>query len=97
MSDSSLTLCAIFRVPPAGVAAFQAYEQAVLPFLADHGGILQRRLRGAGGITEVHLIWFPSAARFDAYRADPRRSAHTALFEASGATAEVLVVGDVEI
>ena len=91
-----LTLCVILRISPAGMVAFQAYEDAVLPLLADHGGVLERRLRVGDGTTEIHLIRFPSPDRFDAYRADPRRAAHEDLFAASGATAEALTVRDVE-
>ena len=96
MTNAGVTLCAIFRIPAAGKDAFQAYENAVLPLLADHGGTLQRRLRTEDGGAEVHVIWFPSASHLDAYRADPRRSAHAGLFDASGAAAEVLTVADVE-
>jgi hypothetical protein len=96
MPNTGTTLCAIFRIPLAGLDAFQAYEAAVLPLLEEHGGSLQRRLRSAGGLTEIHLIWFPSPEHVAAYRADPRRSAHAHQFEASGAVAEVLTVADVE-
>ena len=92
---TGITLCAILRVPPEGVTAFQAYEDAVLPLLAAHGARVERRLRSGDGGVEIHLLWFPSAARLDAYRADPARAAHAALFAASGATAEVLTVADV--
>jgi hypothetical protein len=96
MPDFVLTLCAVLRVPSDGLAAFQAYEDAVLPLLADHGGSLRRRLRTADGLTEIHLIQFPSAVALDAFRADPRRAAQAPLFEASGATAEMWIVEDVD-
>jgi hypothetical protein len=96
MTNAGVTLCAIFRIPAAGNDAFQAYENAVLPLLADHGGTLRMRLRAEDGGAEVHVIWFPSAAHVDAYRVDPRRSAHAGLFDASGAVAEVLTVAEVE-
>jgi hypothetical protein len=89
------TLCAIFRVPASGQDAFKTYEDAVLPLLADHGGALQRRLRTEDGGAEVHIIRFQSASQVEAYRADPRRIAHSGLFDASGAVAEVLTVDDV--
>jgi hypothetical protein len=97
MNDVGITLCAIFRIPPAGQREFQAYETAVLPFLNDHSGVLQRRLRADGPGVEIHVIWFPSAANLDAYRADPRRSAHAGLFDASGAVVEALFVEDVPL
>jgi hypothetical protein len=95
MTGTDVTLCAIFRIPAAGLAAFQAYEAAVLPLLAEHDGTLQRRLRTGDGATEVHVIHFPSAARLDAYRADPRRAAHAGRFTESGAAVEVFTVADV--
>lgn len=95
MTDPGITLCAILRVPASGVALFQAYEDAVLPLLSRHGGALQRRLRTADGTAEVHVLWFPSAAALDAFRADPERAAQVGLLERSGATAEVLAVTDV--
>ena len=71
----TVTYVLIARIPPAGVEAFQRYEAAVLPLLAEHGGRLARRLRADGGEVEVHLVEFASAGAFDAYRADPRRAA----------------------
>ena len=96
MPDFAVTLCAVLRIPPDGLAAFQAYEDAVLPLLTDHDGSLLRRLRTGDRLTEIHLIQFPSAAALDAFRADPRRAAQASLFEASGATVELWIVEDVE-
>jgi hypothetical protein len=95
MPNAGVTLCAILRVPEMGLAAFRAYEDAVLPLLKDHGGLLRQRLRTDDGLSEIHVIWFPSSSHFDAYRSDPRRAARAGMFEASGTTAEVLVVQDV--
>jgi hypothetical protein len=91
----ALTLVLIARIPAAGVAHFQRYEDAVLPLLTEHGGRLERRLRGAGGDVEVHVVSFDSAEAFAAYRADPRRERHAQLLAASGAQVEVLEVEDV--
>ena len=96
MPDAGVTLCAILRVPSAGRDAFRTYEDAVLALLKDHAGILRQRLRTEDGLTEVHVIWFPSSSHLNAYRADPRRVARAGAFEASGATAEVLTVREVE-
>jgi uncharacterized protein (DUF1330 family) len=54
----TVTYVLIARIPPAGVEAFQRYEAAVLPLLAEHGGRLARRLRTDGGEVEVHLVEF---------------------------------------
>ena len=55
-----------------------AYEDAVLPLLADHGArVVYRGRRTAGEDAslpfEVHLLWFPDRAAFDGYLADERR------------------------
>ena len=85
----------IARIPPACVADFQAYEDAVLPLLAAHGGVLQRRLRSDDATTEVHLVWFPSEAAFDRFRTDPERARHGPLMARSGAATELLRLADV--
>jgi hypothetical protein len=89
------TYVLLARIPAAGVGAFQRYEAAVLPLLADHGGRLERRLRSAAGDVEVHVIAFASEDGLAAYRADPRRAAHARLLEASGAQIELLEMRDV--
>jgi hypothetical protein len=95
MSDAGITLCAVFRIPSAGREALQTYEDAVLPLVADHRGILQRHPRPHDVAAEIHITWFRSASHFEGYQAHPRRSAATPLFQASGAVAEVLTVTDV--
>ena len=62
----------------AGQAA--AFEDAVLPLLADHGARVLyrgRRVNGqdAGLPFEIHLLWFPNRSAFAAYLADERRVA----------------------
>jgi uncharacterized protein (DUF1330 family) len=57
-----------------------AFEDAVLPLLADHGARVLFRGRRAEGQdsalpVEVHLLWFPSRQSFEAYLADERRQA----------------------
>ena len=91
----AVTYVLVARIPAAGVQAFQRYEAAVLPLLADHGGRLDRRLRSADGTVEVHLIAFDEPGGLAAYRADPRRAQHAPLLEESGAEIELLEVEDV--
>jgi len=57
-----------------------AYEDAVLPLLADHGGRVEFRGRRTAGQdaalpVEVHVLSFPDHRALDAYLADPRRAA----------------------
>ena len=91
----SVTLALVARIPAAGVGAFAAYEDAVLPLLARHGGELQRRLRTIDGTTELHVVHFADADGFAAFRADPDRVAAQHLLEASGAVTELHEVTDV--
>jgi uncharacterized protein (DUF1330 family) len=91
----AVTYVLIARVPAAGVEAFQRYEAAVLPLLADHGGRLDRRLRSADGTVEVHVIAFGEAGDLAAYRADSRREQHAHALAESGAQVELLQMQDV--
>jgi hypothetical protein len=84
--------CLIARIPAEGVSAFEHYEASVLPLLAEHGGVLERRRRTADGTTEIHDLRFSSQAGLDAYRSDPRREAARPMLEASRAVTELLEV-----
>jgi hypothetical protein len=90
-----MLLTAIARIPPDGVPDYLAYEDRVLPLLAEHGATLERRLRTADGTMEVHVVRLPSQAAVEAFMGDPRRDEHRPLLEASGATMEVLRMDDV--
>jgi hypothetical protein len=94
-NEDALTFVLIARIPPDGVEAFRAYEDQVLPLLAEHGGLLQRRLRDEAGTLEVHIVSYPSDAAHQSYRSDPRRAAATHLLETSLAKTELLSLRDV--
>ena len=96
MTDDRLTLTLIARIPAAGVEAFRGYEAGVIPLMPRNGGVLERRLRSGDGLIEVHVVSFPDAAAFEAYRADPDRAAFAPLLAESGAELELLTVTDVE-
>ena len=62
-----------------------AFEDAVLPLLGDHGARVVyrgRRLDGQDATLplEVHVLWFPDRAAYEAYLADDRRAALLARF-----------------
>jgi len=92
---TALSLVVGARVPAAGVSDFQAYEAAVLPLLTEHGGMLERRLRGRDALVEVHLIRFVSRDGLEAFRHNPRRQEAAPLLARSGAMIDVLEVEDV--
>ena len=95
-AEDALLLALIIRIPPEGVAVFQAYEDQVLPLLGAYGGTLQRRLRGTGGTIEHHIVRFESRAGYERFRDDPRRIAANPLMVSSGAVVELLAVHDVD-
>ena len=84
------------HLPLGGSAAFDRYEEAVLPLLADHDGRLVRRLRSVDDRVEAHLVEFASEQAFEGFRGDERRLAARPLLEASGASIELLEMRDVE-
>jgi uncharacterized protein (DUF1330 family) len=62
------------------VANFEAYEAKVARIMKRYGGIVERAVRAAdiegsspGTPFEVHLLRFPDAEHFAAYRADADR------------------------
>ena len=78
--EEPVTIAFVGYADPALAAAASAYEDEVLPLLADHGATLSYRGRRADGQDaslpiEVHLIRFPSRAAYDAYLRDDRRAA----------------------
>jgi hypothetical protein len=74
------------------------YEDRVLALLPDHGACVTQRVRSDGGDgmpLEVHLLEFPSEVALDAYMADERRVALSALRERGVARTQVLRVDTV--
>ena len=84
-----------FDLTNADLAAFETYEAAVLPLLAEHGGVLEQRLRAVDDAGETHVISFPSREAFEAYVADPRRLIQAAAYTASRAKTAYWEVRDV--
>ena len=92
---SPVTFVLIVRIPTGGIEDFRAYEDAVLPFLPEFNGRLERRLRNLDGTIEVHIVSFASDADFQNYRNDPRRRAQAWLLEKSSAKLELLPMANV--
>ncbi|HLB22845.1 MAG TPA: hypothetical protein VJP07_02005 [Dehalococcoidia bacterium] len=91
----SLTLVQIVRIPAEGIEAFQRFESRVLPLMPKYGGVLERRLRGDDGRTEVHVISFPSREALQRYMDDPERTQYVSLKDQSGAVSELIEMTDV--
>jgi uncharacterized protein (DUF1330 family) len=78
--DEPVTLAFVGHADPTQAAEASAYEDDVLPLLAEHGAQLLFRGRRREGEDadlplEVHLIRFPSRAAYDAFLGDERRAA----------------------
>jgi hypothetical protein len=78
MSDQTITLVFIGTAAPEMAARASAYEDDVLPLLADHGAEVvfrgRRRVDQDPALpVEVHVLRFPDQAGLDGYLADPRR------------------------
>ncbi len=95
MRDPAFLICVVAHVPPDGVAAFQEYEAAVLPLLTDYNGRLIHRYQNADGTMEMHIVQFPTAADFAAYRMSEPRLKFAPLLERSGAKITVQEVSDI--
>jgi uncharacterized protein (DUF1330 family) len=82
-------------VPADGVAAFQEYESRVLTLLHRHGGRLERRLRSADSLVEVHIISFGSREGYESYVADPERMGYRQLVDDVDISQRLVEVTDV--
>jgi len=79
-AETPITLAFVGYAATEQAGAARAYEDRVLPLLADHGGEVRfrgHRAEGQPGAlpVEVHVLWFPGPSALDAYLADPRRIA----------------------
>jgi len=84
--SNSLTLVATLTVRKERVADFQKFEKSAAPILVRHGGRIERTVAipaGPGGefYKEVHIVSFPDAAAFQAYRDDEETRALNPLRE----------------
>ncbi len=82
-------------VSAAGIATFQNYESRVLPLLARHDGLLERRLRSTDAQTEVHVVSFGSRAGYESYMADPERTAQRGALDGIELRQRIVEVDDV--
>ena len=78
--EGPITIAFIGHADVDGVAAASAFEDDVLPLLAEHGAALLFRGRRASGQdeslpAEVQLIRFPDRSAYDGFLGDERRAA----------------------
>jgi uncharacterized protein (DUF1330 family) len=93
-----MTIVAILTVRRDHLGEFHRFERAAAAAMVRHGGAIERTVAvedpAAEHYREVHLITFPDAAAFAAYRADPELAALAQLREEAIVAAEVLVGED---
>ena len=95
MTPATLLLCVLLWARDGEEQTLVDYEDRVLALLPDHGARVKQRVRSDGGVgapLEVHVLEFPSQAALDAYMADERRVALSALRERGIARTQVLRV-----
>jgi hypothetical protein len=71
-----LTLMAVLTVRRQAEALFRDHETAAAAIMARHGGAIERVVSvsaapDAATFQEIHLVTFPDAGAFEAYRSDP--------------------------
>ena len=91
-------------IKPGCEQEFHAFEEKVLPLLADHNGVLIYRIRPAENAFiessrelpyEIHLVSFNSKADFESYKIDPTRSAFMEM--KNNSVEKVLLIEGVEL
>jgi uncharacterized protein (DUF1330 family) len=76
-------------------AAFDAFEAHAATVMARHGGAIERVIAIDAPAREVHVVYFPDRAAWDAYRGDPDLAALGELRARGIAATEILVGEDV--
>jgi uncharacterized protein (DUF1330 family) len=95
--ESGTILIAHLFVEPGRNAEFRRFEQAAARIMARHGGRIERVIRpiaapaGQALPDEIHVVWFPSPERLEAYRQDPELAGLASLRKAAIARTEVIL------
>ena len=94
-----MTLVAILTVRKAAIDTFRTFEKRAAAVMAAHGGRIERTVvvNGDGAadlFKEIHVVTFPSASAFAAYRGDERLRELARLRAAAVVHTEVLVGED---
>jgi uncharacterized protein (DUF1330 family) len=96
---AGFVLVAILGVRRAALAQFHAYETRAAAIMRRYGGAIARTVAIAPGpdaalIKEVHVVTFPSADAFAAYRQDAELAEAAPLRDAAIASTEILIGSD---
>ena len=94
-----MTVVAILTVRREALEQFRAFERGAAAVMDAHGGRIERTVvvtpdRAPGLVTEIHVVTFPDATAFQAYRDDARLGALAPLRAASVVGTELYVGED---
>jgi hypothetical protein len=94
-----MTLVVILTVRRDQVSAFRAFETQAAIAMAKYGGAIARTVAitpepDAEAFKEVHIVTFPDARAFEAYRGDAELAAWKHLREASVVDTQVMIGED---
>lgn len=93
-----MTIVAILTVRRAGLEDFRRFERHAAEVMAAHGGRIERTVVVPGDspelVREIHVVTFPEAGAFRAYREDPRLGELAHLRAAAVVSTEVFVGED---
>jgi hypothetical protein len=94
-----MTIVAILTVRRRALEQFRAFERHAAAVMAAHGGRIERTIvvplaDSPDLLKEIHVVTFPGAAAFRAYREDARLGELTHLREAAVVNTEVFVGED---
>jgi uncharacterized protein (DUF1330 family) len=98
-AGSAFVLVAILGVRPVAVDQFRAYEHQAATIMRRYGGTIARTVAvdPAGDealLKEVHVVTFPNAEAFAAYRQDPDLARAAPLRQAAIETTQILIGRD---
>jgi uncharacterized protein (DUF1330 family) len=91
-----MLLLATIDLSEADLVKFEAYEEFVLPLLADHGGRLHGRVRSKDQTTEYHLLYFSGQDQFSSFLNDPARVAMRDAWDDCGARSAIVELSELE-
>jgi uncharacterized protein (DUF1330 family) len=98
-TSSPFVLVAILGVRPAALEQFRAYERQAATIMRKYGGAIARTVAVNQAATdtlmrEVHVVTFPSAEAFAAYREDPELAQAAPLRQAAIEETQILIGTD---
>ena len=100
MNGGALILVVTLTVRREAAAEFEDFERQAAGIMGRYGGKIEREIRLAGDeradtFRDVHIVSFPDAASFEAYRQDAGLAALSTLRERAVVSTEILIGRDI--